>query len=327
LKKELEKAALAIKEARQLVQLRRGRFPNIEPEEHRQRALQESRRAATLLHLDSILKAQDSQADEALAIALGILNCGRSIGDEPGFISQIVRMSCVMLAIRQMERVIALGEASDQSLRSAQELLQDEASQPLLLHGVRGERAENFEKMGTMSGLFMQRQFRELFRLQTKSVEAAKAPPEKQLPRLQELKPLASKLDPLTSLWLPSYEKFVRIFLRNQALIRCTSAALAAERFRRSHGAWPDSLAGLVPEFLGELPVDPYNGSPLKFRRLADGVVIYSVGQDGEDNGGKLDRQNPTSQGTDLGFQLWDVTHRRQPWRAFMPKKPNEPKK
>jgi hypothetical protein len=45
---------------------------------------------------------------------------------------------------------------------------------------------------------------------------------------------------------------------------------------------------------------------------LDDGVVIYSVGADGKDNGGKLDK-NPTKDGTDRGFRLWDVPKRRQP--------------
>jgi len=161
----------------------------------------------------------------------------------------------------------------------------------------------------------MNRMLRELFRLQTECVEASKAPPEELLSRLQEIKAKAPKLDPFSSLWLPTYEKFVRVFLRNQARLRCSYVAFAVERFRRSHGRWPDSLAALVPEFLKELPADPYTGLPLRFRRLADGVVIYSVGPDEKDDGGKLDRTNPTASGTDLGFQLWDVAHRRQPWR------------
>jgi hypothetical protein len=309
LKQELEKTSAALQAARKLRQLSRGRFPNNESEGDRQSAFQESRRVATLLQLDSNLKAQDSQPEEALLTAVGILNCGRSIGDEPSILSQFVRMGCDMLFFRQTERVLAQGDATDKSLQAAQELLRDEASQPLLLFGVRGERAQTFEKMGGISGLFMQMQFRGVFRLQTKCVEAVKAPPEEQLARLQEIKPVGSKLDPLSSLWLSSHEKSVRIYLRNQASLRCSYVALAVERFRRSHGHWPDSLSVLVPEFLPELPADPYNGSPSKFGRR------------------KFDRQNPTAPGTDLGFQLWDVAQRRQPWRPVLKKAPDEAQK
>ena len=91
------------------------------------------------------------------------------------------------------------------------------------------------------------------------------------------------------------------------------AACLAAERYRQARGRWPDSLADLVPGQLAALPLDPYDGQPLRWRRLPYGIVIYSVGRDGEDNGGKLDRANPYTQGTDLGVELWDVPHRRQP--------------
>ena len=61
------------------------------------------------------------------------------------------------------------------------------------------------------------------------------------------------------------------------------------------------------------MPLDPYDGKPLRYRRVADGVIVYSVGPDGSDNGGNIDRTNPVKPGTDLGYQLWDVKHRRQP--------------
>jgi hypothetical protein len=45
---------------------------------------------------------------------------------------------------------------------------------------------------------------------------------------------------------------------------------------------------------------------------LDDGVVIYSIGPDGKDNGGKLGK-DPTKEGSDLGLRLWDISQRRQP--------------
>src|SRR5581483_6580117 len=86
-----------------------------------------------------------------------------------------------------------------------------------------------------------------------------------------------------------------------------------AERFRRQHGRWPESLDALVPQFATEVPIDPYNGKSLRMKRLDDGLVMYTVGSDGIDNGGKLD--DSTKAGTDLGYRLWDVPKRRQPPR------------
>jgi hypothetical protein len=49
---------------------------------------------------------------------------------------------------------------------------------------------------------------------------------------------------------------------------------------------------------------------------VEDGVVVYSVGPDGRDDGGRFDRANPERAGTDLGVGLWDVKDRRRPPRA-----------
>jgi serine/threonine protein kinase len=65
-------------------------------------------------------------------------------------------------------------------------------------------------------------------------------------------------------------------------------------------------------EMLQEVPVDPYDGSPLRYRRRPEGVTVYAVGPDGRDDGGKLDTVNAGRDGTDVGFQLWDVARRQQ---------------
>ena len=48
-------------------------------------------------------------------------------------------------------------------------------------------------------------------------------------------------------------------------------------------------------------------------RQAGTVMVRFTVGPDGNDNGGNIDRTNATAPGTDLGYQLWDVKHRRQP--------------
>jgi hypothetical protein len=104
-------------------------------------------------------------------------------------------------------------------------------------------------------------------------------------------------------------------FCAHQARLRCLIAALAAERYRRAHGGWPESLDQLTPEWLAAVPPDPFTGRPLLSARLADGLVIYSVGHDGKDDGGRLAANWASNQDGDLGFRLWDVPHRRQPAR------------
>lgn len=64
--------------------------------------------------------------------------------------------------------------------------------------------------------------------------------------------------------------------------------ACALERYRMANGEFPETLDALVPKFVAKLPTDVITGEPLKYRREADGqFVLYSVGLDGVDDGGK----------------------------------------
>jgi len=98
-------------------------------------------------------------------------------------------------------------------------------------------------------------------------------------------------------------------------LLRCSSTAVAVERYRLGHGFWPDRLDDLVPRNLSRIPTDPFDGQPLRYKRLDDGVVIYSIGADRKDDGGHLERINIREPDTDVGFQLWDPSQRRMATR------------
>ena len=69
--------------------------------------------------------------------------------------------------------------------------------------------------------------------------------------------------------------------------VRLTTTTIAVERFRLANGQLPENLNELVPQFLSAVPVDPFDGQPLSYHRLAKGYVIYSVGSDGHDDGGR----------------------------------------
>ena len=68
---------------------------------------------------------------------------------------------------------------------------------------------------------------------------------------------------------------------------RMTVIALALERHRLRHGKFPAQLGDLVPEFLSSVPLDGMDGQPIRYRTGPDGVfTLYSVGEDGRDDGG-----------------------------------------
>ncbi len=70
---------------------------------------------------------------------------------------------------------------------------------------------------------------------------------------------------------------------------RIIITALALERYHGKYGTYPQALAALAPEFVKAVPVDFMDGQPLRYRLTDDGrFMLYSVGLDGEDNGGQL---------------------------------------
>lgn len=74
---------------------------------------------------------------------------------------------------------------------------------------------------------------------------------------------------------------------------------VALERHKRANGAYPESLAALVPAQLGSAPTDPYTGGALGYLPPARGpfeggraYVLYAAGPDGTDDGGKVNFGN-----------------------------------
>ena len=80
-----------------------------------------------------------------------------------------------------------------------------------------------------------------------------------------------------------------------QAEAQCQLAmtATALKRYQLRHGKLPGDLAGLVPEFLPKVPVDIMGGSPLRYRVDGTNFVLWSVGTDFKDDGGKPDTTEP----------------------------------
>jgi hypothetical protein len=57
--------------------------------------------------------------------------------------------------------------------------------------------------------------------------------------------------------------------------------------FRRREGRWPDSLGELTPDLLPSVPVDRFDGQPLRYRVDETlGPVVYSIGADLDEDGG-----------------------------------------
>jgi hypothetical protein len=71
------------------------------------------------------------------------------------------------------------------------------------------------------------------------------------------------------------------------ALRGAADAAIAIELFRREAGRLPRGLQEMTPRYLSQLPRDPFDGATLRYVIQPDRCLIYSVGANGVDDGGR----------------------------------------
>ena len=73
---------------------------------------------------------------------------------------------------------------------------------------------------------------------------------------------------------------------QNEQPVRLLRIGVALAGYRHEHGAYPAKLDALVPGWFKEIPGDLFSGKPPIYRRTATGYLLYSVGVDGQDDGG-----------------------------------------
>ncbi len=100
-----------------------------------------------------------------------------------------------------------------------------------------------------------------------------------------------------TTMLMPALSAASQSVARNAATLQSADVGLAAVRFRRVNQVWPQSLAQLVPEYLPKIPLDPFDGKPLRFDVTEREFKVYSVGNDQTDDGGDLAEPQPKDRG------------------------------
>jgi hypothetical protein len=318
--------------------------------------LRDARQAAQLLRMRAQILAQDGQPDAALADVRRMLAIARFSGVEPSLITKVFQMAIRSLAVSTAEHVLGQGTPSAAALAATQQAVTGELADPLILDALRGERAWvedtmralddgriTFDDLHAMDdipkvtgykqidawiyrlrggGSWAKRPTAEVLRYQTCLIEIAKVSPEALRTRADEIAAHRSAMSPKAQEVTQSYDQYITAERRSRALLASATVALAAERFRRANGQWPHAIADLVAaKLLPAVPTDPFDGQPLRMRRLADGLVVYSVGQNLIDDGGELRGVPNVNMGVpkDIGFRLWDVPHRGQAPKGEMP--------
>ncbi len=98
----------------------------------------------------------------------------------------------------------------------------------------------------------------------------------------------------------PAYDAVTRAWVAFAG----TAALVAVRRYALDHGEYPKTLEELVPDYLKAVPVDLYDEQPLRYERMGDDYLLYSVGEDMVDDGGVPLEGPPGKQLGDVVFHM-----------------------
>jgi hypothetical protein len=108
-----------------------------------------------------------------------------------------------------------------------------------------------------------------------------------------------------SGLLLPALGKAYLREADDLACSRIIQTVLAVERHRLAHqNKLPDRLSELMRELLPSVPMDPFNGRKLEYKKLPVGYVIYSVGRNRMDDGGVKKTSNKPDGPDDIVFTV-----------------------
>lgn len=343
-----QKLGKRLDDARELRKYTKGRFKLAISEDFFSTLMpdhQDVRILAEWLTHDARLLAQDDEMDKALRSCESCLALGCTFRDDPFLIGFLIQCAMHSNAVIAIERVLAQGEATDAALLRVQQRTLAEYHATSWVTAMRGERAgqhQFFEgvRAGKLSlkgwtngrgdgffgalteggghlfpGIYLN-QYPDLLRHNSALVEISKLPTHKR----------KEKLDQSSKTVRDNRNRVIRVFSsavttihsaegRTRGLLLSAAVAIACERYRLQHPqrSWPGTLEDVVKKgMLDEVPRDPVDNQALRFRTTKEGIVVYSIGPDGSDDGGKIDRNNSNHPGVDVGMRLWTVNLRRQ---------------
>lgn len=96
-----------------------------------------------------------------------------------------------------------------------------------------------------------------------------------------------------TEVLLPDFRSAFLKEASLEAMMLATRAGLACKIYKSRTRNYPANLEALVPDILPEVPIDPFTGKPLVFRIQNGEILIYSLGSNQRDDGG---RSSPMTQ-------------------------------
>jgi type II secretory pathway pseudopilin PulG len=285
------------------------------------------------LALRSQVAVEASDSESAVRSIQASLRLTRAMSDEPTLIGQLVAMTTSINEQNSIWSLIHRRTATETQLARLQSDLERQDFMNSMTQALRGERAlfiHGIERMQrehivrTQADLFVKQQPSWLEKaldwlvptgwfdhnavtvlhlhpkyflepLKTRDVGRMETSFDEFERMIADHASLASPHHVLAFMTLPSFRFVIEQAIYSEAVRRQAVTAIAIERFRLAHGRLPGTLAGLVPSFIQDAPLDPMDNNSLRYQAEADNFTLWSIAWDQQDDHGRLPTKKEAS--------------------------------
>jgi hypothetical protein len=285
------------------------------------------RSSAELLQLEAFVAAEQGDANGAIGSITRILSAARTLRSEPTLMAMLTQSSMDLIAFKSAERLLNCIALTDSQLQQLSKAFADTDNPLRLWQALVGERtmllstlaqpkkvlahddsANERTKLGNAIAAmlceitgFFDREVRFLIDAFESNLPLTRLPDPDRFQAREAWNQVEQDSRKgyylLSGILLPSLPRTIARDCENRARARVIQAVFAIERFRlASEGKLPPNVAALVPQFSPTVPMDPFDGQPLRLRPTPSGYVVYSIGSDAQDDSGAV-RTNKKSQG------------------------------
>jgi len=261
-----------------------------------------------LLGIDAVLKAEEGYVEDAINQFLSARRFLKLHLQEPFLVNYLVNMACMKQVAVCLNHIVSKREIETDTL---EKLLQEWDASPWSEELSWTLRSEKTSSIGA-SLLYLRGEinpdwmegnelyywlFRPIYkkeitwipRIYDRLIETVKMP----YYQSRDSKELEKIMDEI-----PWYYKRVKMIVPNLGALLLKRAALnaifetarigmACKIFKNANGDYPDKLIELSPGIMKEIPVDPFTGKSYVYRKEDDGFIVYSVGSNQKDEGGR----------------------------------------
>jgi hypothetical protein len=281
------------------------------------------KREAQCFKLEALVAAKQGDVARSIDSLEQMVAVGHLLDNEPVFISYLVRRACLTMAVDGMEELLSRQALAPEHFQRLEQLCDRMNLRGSLRRALIGERAQGlslFNKLAASSqdgggdgeqepttpqvyrhgrlvcdwlGLEAADR-RLLWEGMSEAIALTDLEPPASIQRAERLDEFIEqetrRFPPriISGLTLPRSAETPVKTAAFEARRRAALTAISVERYRLARqGALPEGLDKLVPEFLKAVPTDPFDGQPLRYLRRPKGYVVYSVGANRQDDGGK----------------------------------------